>query len=630
MQGRRKGGRAAVPTTAPADPASLDGRIRAFLVNLEARAYSPSGVESHRWALKQFLAWAESRGLTRPEPFTRPLLEEYQLFLFHYRSPRTGKPLATNSQLARLGCIQRFFAWLCRSGVLLANPAADLDLPRKQARNLPKSLSEAEITRLLDLPDLTSPFGLRDRTILELFYATGIRRAEMANLDLGDFDPALQTLHIRRGKGGKDRVLPVGGRAAHWLNRYCAEVRPLFAHLPTETGLFLSGYATRLTKAYLGTWVSGLMRQAGITKPGSCHLFRHSCATHMLEGGADIRYIQAMLGHARLDTTQIYTHVSIRALQDVHARTHPHGRLTEHAHSPDLQGQAHSAPSPYPESLASFQPTPDPLPAQLPMTAVLVQPSPAAVRALESPQTPKPPGDDEPPSTKAASARTPPPIRPNGGNCLMESRLNDVEPPSKTGQLTYYGYRWFDPVSGRWASRDPLASQRPIDGDLMDWGFLIGGQFYRLAELFALAPYEKIIGPDLYVSFRNNSNTFIDADGQILPVIITGVFLGIMAKEAIEGLASLHDSHNKKRLQEIQREIQAEQIQRGLCSSAEASDQRASDALRDAALSAGKFAEKMPGKFADGAPPGIVDGNSKLEVGANIVDQVIRRVGSQK
>jgi hypothetical protein len=164
----------------------------------------------------------------------------------------------------------------------------------------------------------------------------------------------------------------------------------------------------------------------------------------------------------------------------------------------------------------------------------------------------------------------------------------------------------------------------------MDWGFLIGGQFYRLAELFALAPYEKIIGPDLYVSFRNNSNTFIDADGQILPVIITGVFLGIMAKEAIEGLASLHDSHNKKRLQEIQREIQAEQIQRGLCSSAEASGQRASDALRDAALSAGKFAEKMPGKFADGAPPGIVDGNSKLEVGANIVDQVIRRVGSQK
>jgi RHS repeat-associated protein len=336
--------------------------------------------------------------------------------------------------------------------MLLANPAADLDLPRKQARNLPKSLSEAEITRLLELPDLSSPFGLRDRVILELFYATGIRRAEMADLDLSDFDLSLQTLHVRRGKGGKDRILPVGARAAEWLNRYLAEVRPLLAHLPAETSLFLSGYGTRLTKAFLGTWVSGMMKRAHVSKPGSCHLFRHSCATHMLEGGADIRYIQAMLGHARLDTTQIYTHVSIRTLQDVHARTHPHGRITPSEPSEPSKPSAAA----HREPLAPSHSPEDALPAQLAMTAVLVQPSPAAIRALEPSQTPKPPGDDEPPSANAAPAPTPPPNRPKGGNSLLADRLNDIESPAKKGQLTYYGYRWFDPETGRWPSRDSI------------------------------------------------------------------------------------------------------------------------------------------------------------------------------
>jgi integrase/recombinase XerD len=476
MHGRTKGGRAPACPPPPDSPASLDARVRAFLVNLEARAYSASGVESHRWAFKQFLAWADSRGLCRPEPFTRPLLEEYQLFLFHYRSPRTNQPLATNSQLARLGCIQRFFAWLCRSGVLMANPAADLDLPRKQARALPKSLSEPEITRLLALPELTSPFGLRDRVILELFYATGIRRAEMANLDTGDFDPTLQTLHIRRGKGGKDRVLPVGARAAEWLERYLAATRPLFAHHPAETALFLSGYGTRLTKAFLGTWVSRLMKQADVSKPGSCHLFRHSCATHMLEGGADIRYIQAMLGHARLDTTQIYTHVSIRALQEVHARSHPHGRTSQ---SCPLADQADHTPPPCREPLAPSHPASDALPVPVPMNAVLTPPSQAAAHGIGHTQGAKPPGEDEPPTAEAVPTTTPPPNRPGGGSSTLKNGSNGAPRGLQTGQLTHYGYRWMDPQTGRWPSRDPIGERGGVNlygfatnNGISKWDFL--------------------------------------------------------------------------------------------------------------------------------------------------------------
>ena len=263
---------------------------------MSARGYAKGSIEGHRWALRQFTAWAIAPKYDTPAVFTRADLESYQMFLHHYRSPRGGKPLAINTQLARLGCIRRFFAWLCRAGVIPANPAADLDLPRKQSRRLPKALDEDEIQRLLATPNPADPFGLRDRALLELFYATGIRRTEMTNLDLGDYDTASRTLFVRRGKNGKDRMLPVGERAAAWLERYLSESRPLFAHLPNETALFLSGYGERITPDHLGNWNKKLMKRCGIDKPGSCHLYRHTCATDMHRGGADIRYVQESSG----------------------------------------------------------------------------------------------------------------------------------------------------------------------------------------------------------------------------------------------------------------------------------------------------------------------------------------------
>jgi integrase/recombinase XerD len=382
-------------------------------------------------------------------------MEAYQLHLHQYRSPRTKEPLVVNTQIARLGCVRRFFAWLCRSGVIPANPAADLDLPRKQARHLPKALNPDEIARLLALPNTADPFGLRDRVMLELFYATGIRRTEMTRLDHGDYDPSARTLLVRRGKNGKSRMLPVGGRAAWWLDRYLAEVRPLFAYLPAETGLFLSGYGTRFSPAYLGNWVAGLMKKAGIEKVGSCHLFRHSCATDMLDGGADIRYIQEMLGHARLDTTQIYTHVSIKALAEVHARSHPHGRMQETGD----QAEPTSAISDAGKDSAFPQPA-EPVKGGKEMTDAfkVSHDAPQAVADRRHEDYPPPGDDDSPPEngTGTRPKRPRPPTPGNPSNALVVNRLSILSRRAKEVSVADYQYRHYDPVTGRWPSRDPI------------------------------------------------------------------------------------------------------------------------------------------------------------------------------
>ncbi|MEY4246198.1 MAG: site-specific tyrosine recombinase XerC [Verrucomicrobiota bacterium] len=452
MRHRRKGGLAA-SVAAVHIPASLAGCVASFIEHLSARAYSPGSIDAHRWALKGFVEWAHTQGIATPDGFTRATLEIYQLYLHHYRSPRTKQQLVVNTQIARLGCIRRFFAWLCRTTVIPANPAADLDLPRKQARYLPKSLNPQEIGRLLALPNPSDTFGLRDRTILELFYATGIRRTEMANLDHGDYDSSGRTLLVRRGKNGKSRMLPVGERAAWWLDRYLAESRPLFAYLPVETSLFLSGYGTRFSPAYLGNWVSGLMKKAGIEKVGSCHLFRHSCATDMLDGGADIRYIQEMLGHARLDTTQIYTHVSIKKLSEVHARTHPHGQLLATEARPNPPSIEISAST---EAAAALFAKPALTAVSLSLSAVADDLMHGVAKNARTSDV-----DDLPHRTEAVSSLPfPEPPRPrNILNLLIPSTGEAREKVSHTGGVPVYQYRYYDPVTGRWPSRDPIGDE---------------------------------------------------------------------------------------------------------------------------------------------------------------------------
>lgn len=291
------------------------------------RAYSQRTIEARTWALRTFLRWAEERDLRRPQQLTKPILESYQRWLFHYRKA-DGKPLGVTTQRGRLGALQNFFTWLCRENALAANPAADLELPRKPNKILPKSLSLSEVHAILNVPDVADPLGVRDRAILETFYSTGIRRSELVRLDIDDLDRERGLITVRSGKGNKDRVVPVGEQALSWLASYLEGTRPLLETPASGRALFLSGYGERLSAGYVGNWVRRTIEAASIGRTGSCHVLRHSCATHMLENGADIRFIQQLLGHARLDTTQIYTDVSIVQLREVHARTHPHARIS--------------------------------------------------------------------------------------------------------------------------------------------------------------------------------------------------------------------------------------------------------------------------------------------------------------
>lgn len=277
--------------------------------------------------LREFARWCLDRSVTRPAEVTKALLERYQRHLFHYRKS-DGAPLSFRTQRQRLEVLRSFFRWLTKHNHLAANPASELEMPREE-RRLPQTLSAAETEQVLAVPDVATPLGLRDRAILETLYSTGIRRMELGGLKLHDVDRARRIVFVRQGKGRKDRLVPIGERALLWIEKYLAEARPKLVCALDDAWLFLDASGRKWDLKQLSEHVRRLVRAAELGKPGGgCHLFRHTMATLMLENGADVRFIQQLLGHAKLDTTQIYTHVSIRQLQAVHELTHP-AKLTK-------------------------------------------------------------------------------------------------------------------------------------------------------------------------------------------------------------------------------------------------------------------------------------------------------------
>jgi integrase/recombinase XerD len=304
------------------DPRGMAHLICGFIEYLRVRNYSERTVDQRRKCLNWFTEWCEERGITRPSEITRPVLERYQRFLYHYRKD-DGTPLTFGSQFTRLVSVRMFFKWLVRNNHLLYNPASELELPRLEQRLPQAVLTAKEADAVLNQPNTNHALGIRDRAILETFYSTGMRRFELAGLRLTDLDAERGTILIRQGKGKKDRMIPIGARAVAWIEKYLREVRPQLAVEPDDGTLFLTQDGTSFVLARLSHIVKGCLDRAGIGKGGGCHLFRHTCATLMLEGGADIRFIQQMLGHVSLETTQIYTQVSIRQLKAIHTATHP-------------------------------------------------------------------------------------------------------------------------------------------------------------------------------------------------------------------------------------------------------------------------------------------------------------------
>jgi integrase/recombinase XerD len=309
------------------DPLAHNGLVRYMEEHFEwmtVTGYSVDTVRARRQHIRRFIAWIDERGIDDPRQITRPMVERYQRFLFYWRKAN-GQPLSTGMQLQYLAAIKLWFKWLARAHHILANPASDLDLPHQPKRLPGRILSAAEVEAVLREAEPSTARGLRDRALLELLYATGLRRSETASLGVYDPDVLRGVLWVRHGKGNRQRVVPLGERACAWLEKYLHEARPELIAGETQA-LFLTDYGQPMRADQVADKVRRYMQFAGIGKGGATHLLRHACATHMLEGGADIRFIQAMLGHASLETTEIYTHVSIDKLIEVHRATHP-GRL---------------------------------------------------------------------------------------------------------------------------------------------------------------------------------------------------------------------------------------------------------------------------------------------------------------
>jgi len=305
---------------APRTPLEL--LMHEHLAALSVRGYSENTVRSRRVHLGFFTEWAYQHGLREPIEVTRPVLERYQRYLFFYRK-KNGEPLTFRSQHTRLVPLRVWFRWMTRQNHILHNPASEIELPRL-GRSLPKNIFSAqEVERIMTLCDVEEPIGLRDRALMEVIYSTGMRRLEIIHLKLFDLALDRGLILVRQGKGKKDRYVPIGERAIAWLQKYIREGRSQLAIEPDDFTVFLTAQGEPFSSCHLSYAVRERIDAAKLGKTGSCHLFRHTMATLMHENGADIRFIQQMLGHEDLKSTQIYTQVAIRTLQQVHAATHP-------------------------------------------------------------------------------------------------------------------------------------------------------------------------------------------------------------------------------------------------------------------------------------------------------------------
>ncbi|MEJ8569039.1 site-specific tyrosine recombinase XerD [Elongatibacter sediminis] len=279
------------------------------------RGLSQNSIASYRYDLIRLHAHLESLGKTlagtRRDDLLHFLATEVQLG----RSPR--------SLSRRLSVFRQFFRWLRREGDIAEDPTALIDNP-KLGRALPKALSEEQVNRLLEAPDVTTAVGLRDRTMLELMYATGLRVSELVGLALSQVSLNQGIVRVL-GKGGKERLVPLGEEAHDWMQRYLNDARPELMSGGQCAHMFVTARRAGMTRQAFWYAVRRHAAAAGIRRDISPHMLRHSFATHLLNHGADLRVVQMLLGHSDLSTTQIYTHIAREGLKQLHLRHHPRG-----------------------------------------------------------------------------------------------------------------------------------------------------------------------------------------------------------------------------------------------------------------------------------------------------------------
>jgi integrase/recombinase XerD len=296
-----------------------------FRAWLKLRNYRPMSVTGYTYSLNPFWAWVSQEGITDLRTITRATLERYAA---HVQNRYTSRP----TQAVTLRAVKRLFGCLVEMNHLLIDPAVGLRDPSSGQR-LPKAvLTQGEMQRLLAQPNISLKQGIRDRALLELLYSTGLRKSEVLALTVYDLDLESGLLAVRSGKGGKSRVVPLSKEAVRWLRAYLEKIRPGTNRLaPHERSLFLTYQGNGFLRHTLSILIRRYVRTAKIKKKVTCHTFRHTCATHLLEAGADIMAIKELLGHRHLSTTQIYTRVRPVEVKAMHQATHP--REQNHAAS---------------------------------------------------------------------------------------------------------------------------------------------------------------------------------------------------------------------------------------------------------------------------------------------------------
>jgi integrase/recombinase XerD len=293
--------------------------IEKFIAYLKLKGYTARTIEGYQNNLRQFQTFLAARRQKIPN-LTHAELQEYRSYLY-YQEYR-GQPLNIGTQRHRLIAIRMLFKYLAAETLILVDPAATLELP-KEPQMLPRVILTArEATKILESINVKTAMGLRDRAIIEVLYSSGIRASELVGLKLDNLDLEQGYLMVEQGKGNKDRVVPLGKTACHWIREYLQQARPKIA-AANEVFLSMHKPYRPLYRKAIAEICAARSRQAGIKKKVTSHTFRHTCATLMLKGHADIRYIQELLGHNSLKSTQIYTKVTIQDLKKAHARCHP-------------------------------------------------------------------------------------------------------------------------------------------------------------------------------------------------------------------------------------------------------------------------------------------------------------------
>jgi integrase/recombinase XerD len=291
--------------------ASIDAFIDALWLE---EGLSKNTLAAYRRDLALYAAWLSGQG--------RTLDSTAEADLNGYFSARHEGSKATSAN-RRLTVFKRYFRWALRERLITADPTLRLQ-SAKQPLRVPKTLTEAQVEALLDAPDVDTPLGLRDRTMLELIYASGLRVSELVTLKTFNVSMSEGVLRVL-GKGSKERLVPFGQVARDWISRYLADARPAILDGQQTEDLFVTGRGQGMTRAMFWVIVKKQAAAAGITAPLSPHTLRHAFATHLLNHGADLRAVQMLLGHADISTTTIYTHVARERLKQLHAAHHPRG-----------------------------------------------------------------------------------------------------------------------------------------------------------------------------------------------------------------------------------------------------------------------------------------------------------------